>query len=78
MDLGYKCYNCIELEKQEVKDAQWEKERKLNERIIKDGVKICPKCNGKLVVRKSQNGYFYGCKNYPNCLYTENIKLEEL
>lgn len=54
MDLGYKCYNCIELEKQEEKDAQWEKERKLNERIIKDGVKICPKSNGKLVVRKSQ------------------------
>lgn len=78
LDLGYKCYNCIELEKQEEKNAQWEKERKLNERIIKDGVKICPKCNGKLVVRKSQKGYFYGCKNYPNCLYTENIKLEEL
>lgn len=29
---------------------------------------ICPKCQGKIVVKKSKKGrVFYGCKNYPNC-----------
>lgn len=28
----------------------------------------CPKCEGKIVKRKSKNGrVFYGCSNYPNC-----------
>jgi len=35
--------------------------------------KKCPKCKGKLVVRKSLYGAFYACKNYPKCKYTENI-----
>lgn len=33
----------------------------------------CPRCNGKLVVRVSQFGEFYGCSNYPNCRFTKNI-----
>ncbi|KOA20860.1 DNA topoisomerase 1 [Clostridium homopropionicum DSM 5847] len=28
----------------------------------------CPKCNGKILLRKSKKGRkFYGCSNYPNC-----------
>ena len=28
----------------------------------------CPKCNGKILVRKSKKGKkFFGCSNYPNC-----------
>ena len=28
----------------------------------------CPKCGGKVVVKKSKKGrVFYGCSNYPNC-----------
>ena len=38
--------------------------------IIKDtGVK-CPKCNGKIIERKTRRGVvFYGCENYPQCDY---------
>lgn len=34
---------------------------------------ICPRCGGKLVLRKSKNGLFYGCSNYPECKFTKKI-----
>ena len=35
----------------------------------------CPKCkNGKLVLRSSIYGKFYGCTNYPKCKYNEKIE----
>lgn len=38
--------------------------------------KICPRCGGKLVLRKAKSGQyagqlFYGCSNYPRCRYFE-------
>lgn len=42
-----------------------------NKYLSKHGV--CPRCGGKLVVRKGNNGAFYGCSNYPNCRYTKDI-----
>lgn len=38
----------------------------------------CPLCNGSLVVRTATKGaragkQFYGCSNYPNCKYIQNI-----
>lgn len=38
---------------------------------IREG--ICPRCGGKLVLRKGKNGDFYGCSNYPKCKFTKNI-----
>lgn len=40
--------------------------------------KICPRCGGKLVLKVAKRGNyagnkFYGCKNYPECKYIENI-----
>lgn len=35
--------------------------------------KKCPKCDGKLVLRKSVYGSFYGCSKYPKCRHTEKI-----
>ncbi|MCK4522312.1 MAG: DNA topoisomerase I [Nanoarchaeota archaeon] len=36
--------------------------------------KICPKCKeGKLVVRKSIYGCFYGCNRFPKCRYIESL-----
>ena len=67
----YKCYECIEQEKRLKEKFEQEIVQKLNENI-----KYCPKCRNKLVLRKGRNGYFYGCKNFPNCHYTENIELE--
>ena len=34
---------------------------------------ICPRCGGKLVVRKGKYGTFLGCSNYPKCRYTKKI-----
>ncbi len=41
--------------------------------------RICPKCGMELVVRFAQKGQnrgknFYGCKRFPQCRYTENIR----
>ncbi len=38
----------------------------------------CPRCNGKLVLRTATKGAhagnkFYGCSNYPQCKYIQNI-----
>lgn len=77
IDLGYKCYNCIECEKQKKIDVKKGEERILDEKIMNLDIKVCPKCQCELVVKKSGNGYFYGCGNYPNCQYTENIVLEK-
>ena len=76
INLGYECYHCIETKKQEKAELELEISRKINEKIIQDGTKNCPKCGAILRLRKSSRRYFYGCKNYPNCNYTENIELD--
>lgn len=30
---------------------------------------ICPRCGGKLVLRKGKYGEFWGCSNYPQCKF---------
>ncbi|MBP8691706.1 MAG: topoisomerase DNA-binding C4 zinc finger domain-containing protein [Sedimentibacter sp.] len=30
----------------------------------------CPRCGGKLVERNGKYGTFFGCTNYPKCMYT--------
>lgn len=38
----------------------------------------CPKCKtGKLVVKNSKYGPFYGCSNYPKCKFTQKLELKE-
>jgi len=44
-----------------------EEEKKVEE-------KPCPKCDGKLILRKSVYGSFLGCSKYPKCRTTEKIK----
>lgn len=34
---------------------------------------ICPQCGKQLVLRKGNNGEFYGCSGYPNCKFTKKI-----
>ena len=45
----------------------------------KAGTGICPKCGGRIVVKKAKSGRtFYGCENYPNCDFmTWDKPLEE-
>ena len=41
--------------------------------VLKDkrniAAKICPRCAGKLILRKGPYGEFYGCSNYPECKF---------
>ncbi|MBR5503414.1 MAG: topoisomerase DNA-binding C4 zinc finger domain-containing protein [Methanobrevibacter sp.] len=33
----------------------------------------CPVCGGELVKRSGRYGVFYGCSNFPECKYTQQI-----
>ena len=33
----------------------------------------CPKCGGKLVLKSSRNGCFFGCNNYPECKFAKSL-----
>jgi hypothetical protein len=43
--------------------------RDLQEKADRIHNKICPKCNGELVVRHGEFGRFTGCSNYPKCRF---------
>ncbi|WP_285853369.1 NERD domain-containing protein [Sporosarcina luteola] len=34
---------------------------------------ICPRCEGQLTMKAGRYGKFYGCSNYPDCRYTDNL-----
>jgi len=51
--------------------------KKVDEAEAKAQEKPCPKCDGKLVVRKSIYGTFLGCSNYPKCRHNEKITHED-
>ncbi len=59
----------------EVFDSLEGKEEKVGE-IVLEGLKEdrtlgeCSKCGGKLVIRKSKNGFFVGCDSFPDCKNT--------
>lgn len=44
-----------------------------NERLIRSGV--CPRCGGRLTLRRGECGEFAGCENYPDCRFTCSIDL---
>ncbi len=46
-----------------LKTAEQEVKNKINSGI-------CPKCGGKLILRKGKFGSFWGCSNYPKCKFT--------
>lgn len=39
----------------------------------KETDKICPQCNGKMVIRTGKYGEFLACSNYPNCKFIESL-----
>ncbi|MDE6717573.1 MAG: NERD domain-containing protein, partial [Muribaculaceae bacterium] len=40
-------------------------------REIRQG--ICPRCGGRLIVKRGEKGEFVGCENYPECRFTCSI-----
>ena len=55
-----------EIRKEHVADIH--KNIKTEKESVKVG--ICPKCDGRLILRKGKYGTFTGCCNYPKCRYT--------
>lgn len=35
--------------------------------------RMCPKDNGRLIVRQSRYGKFLACENFPECRFTESL-----
>ena len=66
--------------KNNITDKKIRKEhvQSINRKIAENNQKvenmICPKCDGKLIVRNSKYGNFIGCINYPTCRFTKNIE----
>nr|DAN31051.1 MAG TPA: DNA topoisomerase I [Caudoviricetes sp.] len=86
INLGYKCFHCIEDAKYRKAEEEHEKEQKREEeriaRVMKirklrerNEIKPCPECGGILEIKNGPYGAFYGCCNYPACRYTESIEL---
>ncbi len=46
----------------------------LSEKLKQGNVEICPLCGGKLIIKINRNDHnpFYGCSNYPECIFTKN------
>ncbi|MBO6074240.1 MAG: NERD domain-containing protein [Paludibacteraceae bacterium] len=63
-----------------ITDKKSRKEHAVRARINKNSYEVrsqkaveegkCPKCGGHLMLRNGKHGAFYGCSNYPNCIYT--------
>jgi DNA topoisomerase-1 len=54
----------------EVIDSFFKKFKKeLDNSYINNNFDICPKCGSVLIERKSSNGIFKGCNNYPRCKF---------
>ncbi|MBR1594156.1 MAG: NERD domain-containing protein [Alloprevotella sp.] len=52
------------------KQHKWNVSNNINKKrtLVNNG--ICPRCGGRLVVRRGRYGNFIGCSNYPRCRYT--------
>ena len=38
--------------------------------LVQETGAFCPRCGGKVIMKKSKRGYpFYGCSNYPDCTF---------
>ena len=43
-------------------------ECKNTKKLVKEAGGVCPKCGGKILIKKSKsNRVFYGCENFPSC-----------
>lgn len=60
----------------EVKKVEYTIQEMKNEVATLSGniSKGCPKCGKPLIEKNGRYGVFYGCKGFPECSYSENIK----
>ncbi len=72
-DISNRLVNFIITDKKKIKNHKNNTKRYIYQK--KKNVKslICPRCKGKLVVRKGKYGKFYGCLNFPKCRFSKKI-----
>ncbi len=54
-----------------LKAASLQMKREKKEEVFSS--ELCPECGGKLVLRESRYGKFWGCKNFPKCRFTKKF-----
>ena len=64
---------CLNGEEMENRHVQSIRER-LAEKEIALQQGRCPRCGGRIKLRKGRYGAFYGCSNYPKCRFTSDVK----
>ena len=64
-------YENIISHKLKISQKEHIKNIKQQQQNIQNG--ICPRCNGKLILRTGKFGDFYGCTNYPKCKFIKKI-----
>lgn len=60
-------YDLLLINKSSISTNEHVKNIHIQQQEIRDG--ICPRCGGKLVLRKGKYGEFLGCSNYPKCKF---------
>lgn len=67
--------NIITMANITTKDVKKQHVQQIRNNVKKDKAQIahmiCPRCGGKLVMRKGKYGRFTGCSNYPKCRFTK-------
>ena len=67
----YSKLTSLSIDNKENKKAHVEQiQNKLSDNKKKIHKDICPRCGGKLLLRKGKYGQFKGCSNYPKCRFT--------
>ena len=56
-----------------LKAASLQMKREKKEEVFSS--ELCPECGGKLVLRESRYGKFWGCKNFPKCRFTKKFSI---
>ncbi|TRZ43999.1 NERD domain-containing protein [Robertkochia solimangrovi] len=60
------------VDRKEYRNHSKQVSKQVQERKIKEKLKICPRCGNKLIYKRGKYGNFYGCQNFPKCKYTLN------
>ena len=47
---------------------------KVEKAQVKTENRVCPRCGGKLILRKGSYSEFFGCGNYPKCRFTLSLE----
>lgn len=59
--------------KKHITNIKQSQKEELQKEKVESQKKLCPKCGGKLTLKKGKYGSFYGCGQYPKCRFTRRV-----